>query len=142
VTLPEDGWDAGWSAFLLRDSVWVVRFEYEARKRHQMAEWEVDLKTRTIVSRNRLATELAFVEPGRRRRPGPPPPIAGGLLTRAAPRVEPPKPPKAAAVEEEAPAPAKKKAPARKKAVAKKLPATRRKVPLKPAPAPVRSRRR
>jgi hypothetical protein len=145
VTLPENGWDQGWSAFLLRDTIWVVRFEYEARKRHQMAEWEVDLKARTIISRNRLATELAFVEPGRRRRPGPPPPIAGGLLTRAAPPVDPPKP---KPVVEDEPAPAKKKAaakkkaPARKKVAATKLPATRRKVPIKPAPAPARSRRR
>ena len=149
VSLLDDGWDSGWSAFLLRDNVWIVRFEYDARKRHFSAEWEIDLKTGNIVSRNRLATELAFVEPGRRRRPGPPPPIAGGLLTRAAP-IEPPKPPPPPklVVEEAPPAPkkkraaAKKKAAPRKKVAAKKLPATRKKVPVKKAPAPNRARRR
>jgi hypothetical protein len=149
VTLEEDGWDKGWSAFLIRDSVWVVRFDYDARKRHFQAEWEVDLKTGTVVSRNRLGTELAYVEAGRRRRPGPPPPIAGGLLTRPAPPMESPPTPPPAPVVEEAPAPpkkkratAKKKAPARKKVAAKKLPATRKRIPVKPAPAPTRARRR
>ncbi|HVV35224.1 MAG TPA: septation protein SepH [Acidimicrobiales bacterium] len=147
VALTEDEWDKGWSAFLVRDAVWVVRFEYDARKRHNTAEWEVDLRAGTVTSRNRLATELGYVEPGRRRRPGPPPPIAGGLLTRAAPPAEAPKAAPAAAPEpEEAPAkPAKKpakKVVAKKKLPAKKLPATRKKVPIKPAPSPARSRRR
>jgi hypothetical protein len=158
VTLPDDGWDEGWSAFLVRDNVWVVRFAYEARKRNFEAEWEVDLKGKTISSRNRLATELGYIEPGRRRRPGPPPPIAGGLLTRPAPPVveeAPPAPepvvetavvpPKKKTAKKAAPAKKKataKKAPAKKKAAAKKLPATRKKVPLKQAPAPSRARRR
>src|SRR5260221_9196366 len=82
VTLPDEGWDTGWTAFLVRDSRWVVRFVYETRKRDQVAEWEVDLRARTLISRNRLGTELAYVEPGRRRRPGPPPPVPGGLVSR------------------------------------------------------------
>ena len=154
VTLPEDGWDTGWSAFLVRGAVWVVRFEYDARKRHFTAEWEVDLKAGTVNSRNRLGTELAYIEPGRRRRVGPPPPIAGGLLTRPAPPMEsPPTPAPAPAVDEEEAAPPKKrKAPAKK---AKQRPAIRKAVPakkvsgarkkkaaVKPAPAPARARRR
>jgi hypothetical protein len=152
VTLAEDGWDTGWSAFLLRDNVWAVRFAYEARKRSFEAEWEVDLKARAITSRNRLATELGFIEPGRRRRPGPPPPIAGGLLTRPAPPVVEAPPADPEPIVEVAVAPAKKatkkKAAAKKKATtrkavpAKKLPATRKKVAVKPAPAPARARRR
>jgi hypothetical protein len=142
VNLPGDEWDAGWSAYLIRDNVWVVRFEYDARKRHQVAEWEVDLKTGVITSRNRHGTDLGFIEPGRRRRPSPPPPIAGGLLTRAAP-AEAPKPklfPEPEIVDE--PVAPKKKAVAKKKVAPKKLPATRKKVPLKRAPAPARARRR
>jgi hypothetical protein len=159
VTLPDDGWDTGWSAFLMRDNVWVVRFSYEARKRSFEAEWEVDLKGRTITSRNRLGTDLAFIEPGRRRRPGAPPPIAGGLLTRPAPLVIETPEPEPEPVVEVAVAPAKrkkaaaKKSPAKKKAAtkkaaakkkvpAKKLPATRKKVAVRPAPAPARARRR
>jgi DUF3071 family protein len=147
VNLPGDEWDQGWSAYLIRDNVWVVRFEYDARKRHQVAEWEVDLKTGVVTSRNRHGTDLGFIEPGRRRRPSPPPPIAGGMLTRAAP-VEAPKPKPLPEPEEvDEPAAPKKKAVAQKKAVAKKkapqkLPATRKKVPLKRAPAPARARRR
>jgi hypothetical protein len=112
VALPEDGWDTGWSAFLVRGAVWVVRFEYDSRKRHFTAEWEVDLKLATVTSRNRLGTELAYIEPGRRRRPGPPPPIAGGLLTRPAPPMEsPPTPvPEPEPVDEDEPAPKKKRA--------------------------------
>ncbi|HUR78490.1 MAG TPA: septation protein SepH [Acidimicrobiales bacterium] len=149
ANLPSDGWDSGWSAFLVRENCWVVRFAYEARKRQQQAEWEVDFKAGTITSRNRLATELGYVEPGRRRRPGPPPPIAGGLLSRPAPPV----------AEESAPAPepvvevavTRKKTPTKKATAAKrpakkpatrqtlaakKLPATRKKVAVKPAPLP------
>jgi hypothetical protein len=144
VNLAAEEWDQGWSAYLIRDAVWVVRFEYDARKRHQTAEWEVDLKARAVTSRNRLATELGFIEPGRRKRPSPPPPIAGGLLTRPASQIpEVPKP--EPAPEQPAPkkrAPAKKAPAAKKKVPAKKLPATRKRVPIKPAPAPVRSRRR
>lgn len=120
VVLPDDGWDEGWTSFLMRDQRWVVKFEYEHRKRRQVAEWDVDLKTGVLSSRNRLATELAYVEPGRRRRPGPPPPVPGGLVTRAAPVAEVPAP-VVEAVGDEAPvAPRKKKRAPKKKAVAKK----------------------
>ncbi|MEY2468585.1 MAG: hypothetical protein QOF21_1283 [Actinomycetota bacterium] len=113
VMLDEEQWESGWSAFLVRDQHWVVRFEYEARKRQQVADWEVDLKTRTLISRNRLATELAFVEAGRRRRAGPPAPVAGGLVTRPQPPINDVPPPPAEA-------PAAKRAPARKRPAKKR----------------------
>jgi len=69
VRLVDDAYDAGWSAFNLHGTVWVVRFAYVSRQKQQLAEWEVDLRDRELVSRNRLASELAYVEPGRRRRP-------------------------------------------------------------------------
>jgi hypothetical protein len=68
VRLANDEFDAAWSAYQLADSAWMVTFEYEARKRAHEAEWEVDLATNELLSRNRLATELGYVEPGRRRR--------------------------------------------------------------------------
>lgn len=87
VVLEEDGWETGWTAALIRDNRWLVKFEYTARKRRFVAEWEVDLRAGTLTSRGRLATELGYVEAGRRRRPGPPPPLPGGLVTRALPPV-------------------------------------------------------
>ncbi len=138
VVLPEDGWENGWTAFLVRDSKWVVRFSYEARKRNQSAEWEVDLRDRSLTSRNRLATELGYVESGRRRRPGPPPPVAGGLLTRAAPPTVEAPPASAPAPVVEEPAPAKPRRasarrPAAKKAATKKT--TAKKVSAAKPPA-------
>lgn len=139
VLLPEDGWETGWTAFLVRDSKWVVRFSYEARKRNQSAEWEVDLRERSLTSRNRLATELGYVESGRRRRPGPPPPVAGGLLTRAAPAAveAPPAPEPPPEVVESVPAKPRRasarRRPAAKKSAAKK--ATAKKATAKKATA-------
>lgn len=67
-----------WSAFNLHGPRWAVRFAYTSRKRRQVAEWEVDLRQRTLVARNRLATELGHVEEGRRR-PVHEPPDTGAL---------------------------------------------------------------
>lgn len=143
VVLDEEQWADGWSAALLRDSRWVVKLEYEARKRKQVAEWEVDLKAGTIASRNRLGSDLGYVESGRRRRPGPPPPTGGGLLSRPAPPTKEPEAP-APVVEGEAAvsAPAKKRAAARKaparKAAARKAPAKKavaKKAAARKAPA-------
>lgn len=127
VQLDPETWDAGWSAALLRDSRWVVKLEYEARKRKQVAEWEIDLKTGTVNSRNRLGSDLGYVETGRRRRPGPPPPTGGALLSRPAPQVkESPAPDSVVEASPDKPAPAPRqraaarKAPARKATAAKK----------------------
>ena len=68
VRLANDEFDGAWSAYQLADTAWMVTFRYEARKREHEAEWEVDLATNELLSRNRLATELGYVEPGRRRR--------------------------------------------------------------------------
>jgi hypothetical protein len=136
--LSEEDWNEGWSAFLVRDQVWVVQFAYSFRKKRQVAEWEVDLRGSTLHTRNRLATDLGYIEPGRRRRPGPPKPMPGGLVSRPAPSPAP-----EPATESDAPArsrakparrptkkavkkPAKKSRPAAKKSAAKKKPAAKR----------------
>ena len=69
VQLLEDQFDAAWSAYQLHDVVWVVRVRYRSRGRLQEAAWEVDVATGELTSRNRLASDLGFVEKGRRRRP-------------------------------------------------------------------------
>lgn len=139
--LSEEEWSAGWTAFLVRDQVWVVQFAYTFRKKNQVAEWEVDLRPGTLHSRNRLGTDLGYVEPGRRRRPGPPRPIPGGLVSRPAPPTEPVSPavdastattarpsakPRPSATKRSAPRPAAtKKTSAKKIAAKKKAPAKR-----------------
>ncbi len=137
VQLDEEQWSQGWSAALLRDSRWVVKFDYEARKRKQVAEWEVDLKLGTITSRNRLGSDLGYVESGRRRRPGPPPPTGGGLLSRPAPPVTEPALPEPV-VEQAAAAPTKRRAPLKRPAAKNKTAVKRgaaKKAPTKKKPA-------
>ncbi|HET7487057.1 MAG TPA: septation protein SepH [Acidimicrobiales bacterium] len=56
-----------WSAFNLHGARWAVRLTYTSRKRNHVAEWEVDLRERTLAARNRLAADLGHVEEGRRR---------------------------------------------------------------------------
>src|SRR5205807_2080939 len=89
VILAADVFDEGWNAFQMQDEIWIVRFRYTSRGREQLAEWEFDSGARHLASRNRLASELGYVEKGRRRRPMPPPP---------APPPAPPSPPAPAPV--------------------------------------------
>jgi hypothetical protein len=68
VFLPDDVADAGWSAFQLHDSVWMVRFRYRSRGRAQEAQWEVDVPAGRLTARNRHASDLGYVEADRRRK--------------------------------------------------------------------------
>ena len=68
VRMPTDQFDRHWSAYQLPDGRWVVAFEFVSRKKAQSAVWEVDLREGSVLARNRVASELAYVEPGRRRR--------------------------------------------------------------------------
>lgn len=68
VFMPDDIASAGWSAFQLHDSVWMVRFRYHSRGREQEAQWEIDVPAARLLARNRHASDLGFVEHGRRRR--------------------------------------------------------------------------
>jgi len=65
--LPQDTFDAAWTAWNVANGSWIVRFSYMSRRRTQSAEWEVDLRAREVVARNRLASELGYVEPASRR---------------------------------------------------------------------------
>ncbi|HEV2760124.1 MAG TPA: septation protein SepH [Acidimicrobiales bacterium] len=65
VFLPDDVANAGWSAFQLHDSVWMVRFRYRSRGRDQEAQWEIDVPTGRLRARNRHASDLGYVDPGR-----------------------------------------------------------------------------
>ncbi|HET9442151.1 MAG TPA: septation protein SepH, partial [Acidimicrobiales bacterium] len=68
VRVTDDEFDDAWSAFQVADHTWMVTFDFQSRRRTVQARWEVDLDRRDLVSRNRLGTELGYVEPGRRRR--------------------------------------------------------------------------
>lgn len=115
VRMLEAVFDAAWSAYSLHGATWMVRFHYVSRQKSQTAEWELDLREGELISRNRLASELGYIEPGRRRRPPvlEPPSAPREPAPRAA--VEPkPSPPRVAK-------PAKSARPAAKKA-SKKAP--------------------
>ncbi|PLS76369.1 MAG: hypothetical protein CYG61_02240, partial [Actinobacteria bacterium] len=68
VRLPADVFANAWTAFNLHGTKWVVSFSYTSRRRRQSAQWEVDLRSGELTARNRLASDLAYLEPGRRRR--------------------------------------------------------------------------
>ncbi len=68
VRLTNDEFDAAWSGYQVTDETWMVTFAFVSRKRDQAAEWELDLRTNELVGRNRLASDLGYVEAGRRRR--------------------------------------------------------------------------
>jgi len=62
----------GWTAYTLDGTNWILKLAYVSRKRTQEAEWELDTSTGSVVPRNRLASELGYVDSARvRRRPLP-----------------------------------------------------------------------
>src|SRR5581483_7783981 len=63
-TLPE--LEAGWGAYQHPEGGWHVTFTFPLRGRRQTAEWELDLASGDLTARNKLASELAWRESGRR----------------------------------------------------------------------------
>jgi hypothetical protein len=59
VRVPEDVFATSWSTWHLAGSRWVVRFCYVYRQRERVAEWEVDLRARSLRARNRVASDLS-----------------------------------------------------------------------------------
>jgi uncharacterized membrane protein YgcG len=67
-----------WSAHLHHDNTWVIRYSYRWRGRVMEAEWLADLSAGALGARNRLATELGWLDPdldSPRPAPGPPAPV-------------------------------------------------------------------
>jgi len=64
LTLPD--LEAGWGAYQHPEGGWHVTFTFPLRGRRQTAEWEVDLATGDLASRNRLASELGWRESGKK----------------------------------------------------------------------------
>jgi len=64
LTLPD--LEAGWRAYQHPEGGWHVTFTFPLRGRRQTAEWELDLAAGELTARNRLASELAWREPGKR----------------------------------------------------------------------------
>jgi len=67
VRLLDEEFDGGWSAYQLHDGVWMVRFQYHSRARALSAAWEVDVSAGHLTARDRHASDLGYIEPGRRR---------------------------------------------------------------------------
>jgi hypothetical protein len=68
ILLTDDDLASGWSAYHVRESTWVVGFEYRSRRGAQMAQWAFDLTDSSLTPLNRLGTDLGYVEPGRKKR--------------------------------------------------------------------------
>ena len=64
----DDDFESAWSAYNLQGASWVVRIQYTSRGKRQTAEWEVDLREGELFARNRIASELAYLDATRRRR--------------------------------------------------------------------------
>jgi hypothetical protein len=64
LTLPD--LEAGWRAYQHPEGGWHVTFTFQLRGRRQTAEWEIDLASGELTARNKLASELAWREPGRK----------------------------------------------------------------------------
>jgi hypothetical protein len=69
VQFPEDVLSSAWTAHQVHETLWRVRLSYRSRGRTQEAVWDLDVQTTQLVARNRLASQLAHIEKGRRRRP-------------------------------------------------------------------------
>lgn len=67
LSVPEDLFDPAWTTFQLHGSVWTVRFRHEARGRLNEALWELDVATSKLIARNRVASDLGYVDPSGRR---------------------------------------------------------------------------
>ena len=143
VRFSDDVFSDSWSAYNLHGARWAVRFAYTWRKRRHIAEWEVDLRERSLAARNRLATELGHVEEGRRRPSAEPPDAAPrdpGLSSAGAAivasRAVPASQPVSAARPAKAKAPPAGKPTIAKKAAPTKSPARRAAAKASPAKAP------
>jgi hypothetical protein len=110
-TLPE--FEAGWGAYQHPEGGWHVTFTLPVRGRRQTAEWELDVAFGELTARNKLASELAWRESGRKL--AQPKAAKAPAARRAAVQALP--------LSEEAPSPAGatpgRKAPARRSAQAK-----------------------
>ena len=64
LTLPD--LEAGWGAYQHPQGGWHVTFTFPLRGRRQTAEWEVDSVTGDLSARNKLGSELAWRESGKK----------------------------------------------------------------------------
>ena len=121
----------GWSAHNLGGSRWAVQFEYVSRRRRQVAEWDLDLDSRELIPRTRLAGEIGHLNSSRRRVPLPPPPVSESEAGQTAPEVPTDDVMVRTAPARKAPARKARKAPARKARTA-----ASQKAPARKAPSP------
>lgn len=119
LTLPD--LEAGWGAYQHPQGGWHVTFTFPLRGRRQTAEWEVDSVTGDLTARNKLGSELAWRESGKRL-PQPKPVKAPAARKPAAPKSASASPPPAGKAPAEEPAAAPQ--PATQPAAAERAAAT------------------
>jgi hypothetical protein len=68
VWMAPEQFDRAWSAYQSLES-WIVRFRYRSRGREHIAEWEVDGDE--LLSLDRIASQLAYLDRARRRKAPP-----------------------------------------------------------------------
>jgi hypothetical protein len=66
VMMLEEDWNQAWSARHLVDADWMISFSFRNRGRAMVAEWMLNMANGALTPRNRLGTELGYVDPGRR----------------------------------------------------------------------------
>ncbi|MGH9279702.1 MAG: septation protein SepH [Acidimicrobiales bacterium] len=127
----EDEFDRAWSAHQVHDGVWTVQFRYRSRGRDQQATWELDMASRRLVARDRLGSDLGYVDRTRRRRAAARPEIPDESES----DIDPATPPAMrASPARKRPAAAKAKAKAKPKSTAAKT-AAKRRPPARPTKA-------
>ena len=100
LTLPD--LEAGWGAYQHPQGGWHVTFTFPLRGRRQTAEWEVDPLTGALTARNKLGSELAWRESGKKLpqpKPAKAPVAKKPAATKEAASTSPPPPDKAPAEE-------------------------------------------
>lgn len=65
VLMGEEEFQNGWAARHLVETDWLVSFRFRNRGRQLSAEWMLNVANGALTTRNRLGTDLGYIEPGR-----------------------------------------------------------------------------
>jgi hypothetical protein len=66
VRMTDDQLASAWSANQILNGEWLIRFSFASRGSRYQAEWTLDMAEGELIPRNRMGTELGFVDPVRR----------------------------------------------------------------------------
>jgi hypothetical protein len=65
IRMTDEELASAWSANQIVNGEWLVRFTFAARGGRYQAEWTLDIPEGALIPRNRMGTELGFVDPVR-----------------------------------------------------------------------------